>query len=216
MSAPRYGIRIRKKASDNWRRGKQYKRKGRRWVYWRDSWPSKAAANMRLAMYRLKGWKGHTFVLPSQSWRVEARRVMRWALEHEPSIHYLQSRPFDVDAFKKRKVPMSADCSATTTMIYRDAGRPDPNGNDYDGTGYTGTLRAHTPEADGGVDSLKVGDFIVYGPGSGAHVVVVYEPGADPLTWSHGQEAGPILVRHSVEVAVHGSYFTIHDGDALR
>ncbi len=33
--------------------------------------------------------------------------------------------------------------------------------------------------------------------------MVIVETGADPLTVSHGQEAGPIKVRHSVEAAAH-------------
>lgn len=158
-----------------------------------------------------RGWKK----LPAQpSWRAKAVKTMRWALTHEPQIHYLQERPFNPKAFAVGRVPISADCSATTTMIYYAAGRPDPNGNNYNGTGYTGTLRAHTPKRRS-LKNCKPGDFIVYGPGTGTHVVVVLEPGADPLVFSHGQEAGPLTTRHSVQVGVHGKRFTLHNGDAL-
>jgi cell wall-associated NlpC family hydrolase len=32
------------------------------------------------------------------------------------------------------------DCSSTVTLLYKEAGCPDPNGRGYDGQGYTGTL----------------------------------------------------------------------------
>lgn len=155
-----------------------------------------------------RGWK------KNPTWREVAVTYMRWALTHEPGIHYAQIRPFDPRAFLNRALPIKTDCSGSTTMIYRAAGRPDPNGNAYDGTGYTGTLRAHTPKRRS-LKACQAGDFIVYGSGTGEHVVVVIEPGKDPLVFSHGQEAGPITTRHSVQVAVHGSRFTCHNGDAL-
>jgi hypothetical protein len=158
-----------------------------------------------------RGWKA---LPPTPTWRDVAVETMRWSLKNEPAIHYLQQRPFDPTSFLRRDIPMYADCSATTTMIYRAAGRPDPNGRDYDGTGYTGTLRAHTPKRRT-IRGCKPGDFIVYGRGGGAHVVVVLESGANPLVWSHGQEAGPLTTRHSDQLAVHGSYCTAHNGDAL-
>lgn len=158
-----------------------------------------------------RGWKRNP---PRPTWRDTAVKTMRWALEHEAEIHYLQQRPFKPTAFVVQRLPIFADCSATTTMIYRAAHRPDPNGKNYSGNGYTGTLRAHTPRRRT-VRSCKPGDFIVYGPGTGAHVVVVLEAGADPLVWSHGQEAGPLVTRHSVQVGVHGTYFTAHNGDKL-
>ena len=45
----------------------------------------------------------------------------------------------------------------------------------------------------------KPGDLIVYGHGTGHHVVVIVEAGTDPLVASHGSERGPNLVRHSDE-----------------
>jgi hypothetical protein len=154
-----------------------------------------------------RGWKK----LPT--WRVRIVEAMDWGLANEPQIHYLQERPFNPNAIRDRKLPLSADCSATTTQLYRAAGRPDPNGRDYDGSGYTGTLRLATPSTR--LEDVKPGDFIIYGRGSGVHVVVVYKAGKDPLVWSHGQERGPFLIRHSEEIAAHGPIFTCHDGDKL-
>lgn len=139
---------------------------------------------------------------------------MRWGLAVTERIHYEQRRPFDPHAISKKALPIVTDCSGSTTMLYNAAGRPDPNGRDYDGTGWTGTLRAHTPRRRT-VRGCRPGDFIVYGDGDGVHVVVVLEAGRDPLVWSHGQEAGPLVNRHSQQVAYHGRTFTCHNGDKL-
>lgn len=59
-----WGIRIRKNAGDPWQRGKQFRRdrsKKSGWVFWRDTWPTRAAAMLRLARYRAGGWSGHVF-----------------------------------------------------------------------------------------------------------------------------------------------------------
>lgn len=135
----------------------------------------------------------------------------RWALAHEPSIHYLQSRPFAPLAIARRVLPLWADCSATSTMLWRAAGLPDPNGRRYDGYGYTGTIRSHVPQIK--LSQARPGDLIVYGPGTGAHMVVVMQGGSDPIVWSHGQESGPRLYRHSVQIATHGRTYTVHDLD---
>lgn len=155
-----------------------------------------------------RGWKR----VPT--WREQIVVEMRWALRHEGEIHYRQTRPFNVDAIRDHALPLTTDCSGSATMLYRAAGQPDPNGRGYDGTGFTGTLRAHVPERHG-VASCLPGDLIVYGPGSGSHVVLVLEAGPDPLVWSHGQEAGPLTTRHSTQLQVHGSTFTCHNGDEL-
>jgi len=132
----------------------------------------------------------------------------RSALAFEKAIHYRQSRPFPVMAFERDDYPIWTDCSGSLTMLYRAAGFKDPNGRDYDGLGYTGTLRTASPLVL--FSKLQPGDFIVYGRGTGTHVVMVMQGGDDPIVWSHGQENGPRLYRHSVQVAAHGSYFTCH------
>ncbi len=166
---------------------------------------------VRIKKARPRRWKRGWKKLPT--WRVQIVEAMDWALANEPQIHYLQRRPFNPNQIRDRKLPMYDDCSATATQLYKAAGRPDPNRRNYDGTGYTGTLRQRDTQIP--LVDCRPGDLIIYGEGSGVHVVVVYRAGLDPLCWSHGQERGPILVRHSVEVAVHGNYFTCHDGDKL-
>ncbi len=60
-----YGIRVRRPWWDKgrWVRGKQFRRSTTAggWIYWRDEWPTKAAAELRLNAYRAQGWAGHTF-----------------------------------------------------------------------------------------------------------------------------------------------------------
>ncbi len=56
-----YGIRVRKRAGDRWKRGVQYRRVGKGWKLWRREWPTKAAAELTLAKYRKAGYAGHTY-----------------------------------------------------------------------------------------------------------------------------------------------------------
>lgn len=61
-----YGIRIRRPwwpKSRGWIRGRQFRRADTPsgWTYWRDEWPTEAAAKLRLNAYRAQGWVGHTF-----------------------------------------------------------------------------------------------------------------------------------------------------------
>jgi hypothetical protein len=126
----------------------------------------------------------------------------RWGVDHEPNIHYRQSRPIDGihDAFR---LPLYTDCSGFATDCYSWAGAPDPNGNGFDGYGFTGTILGHcrhVPRAE-----AKPGDLVVFGGYPGTHVVILTEPGShsDPKCVSHGQEAGPIEVPLSVEIRAH-------------
>lgn len=223
-----YGIRIRRAAGDPWIRGKAYRKKvvdGReRWFVKQSTWATKTAARLRLMQYRAQGFKGHVFEIKiadatERTWRERMRKNMVWAVEHEPQGHYRQYRPFNVDIIKNKQLPYDLDCSSMTVCQSRAVGRPDPTGNGYDAgkskPTWTGTLRSATPKRAHVKDAL-VGDHIVYGQNGGAHVVQVFEPGPDPLVFSHGQEAGPMLVRHSTELRVHGTYFTVHDIGALK
>jgi hypothetical protein len=93
------------------------------------------------------------------------------------------------------KFPVTCDCSAFVTLCYWLAGAPDPNGQNYDHEGYTGTLLGNGTEIAAG--HVAPGDVIVYGPGTGWHTAIVVEGGADPLTVSMGQAGDPSYVRVS-------------------
>jgi hypothetical protein len=124
----------------------------------------------------------------------------RWGVEHEPQIHYRESRPID-GLGHPHKLPLTTDCSGFVTDCYQWAGAPDPNGNNYNGQGYTGTMLSHCRHIP--ASAVQPGDLVVWGPFPGEHVALVIEPGGDPLLVSHGQESGPLSIRFSVESAAH-------------
>jgi hypothetical protein len=125
-------------------------------------------------------------------------------------IHYAEQRPMDVVKLSEKQLratfsagrSVSMDCSEGVTALCKWAGLRDPNGNHYNGYGYTGTMLGHLPHYSD-PRRAKRGALCVYGPGNGDHVAMVCEPGSDPLMWSHGSESGPILVRWSVERDFH-------------
>jgi len=97
----------------------------------------------------------------------------------------------------RRTLPLTTDCSGFATLCYFLAGAPDPNGLDYTGQGYTGTLLRHLPHI--GRAAVQRGDIVVWGRYPGHHCAVVLEPGEDPLLASHGSEGGPVELRFSAE-----------------
>ena len=126
-----------------------------------------------------------------------------WGIAHESQIHYRQARPMeDVRSSSRLKMlPRWADCSEFVTDGYAYAGAPDPNGLNYSGAGYTGTLLTHGAKIS--QSSLLPGDLVVFGRSPGVHVCGVLAAGVDPLLASHGQEAGPIKISLSVEKKYH-------------
>lgn len=120
--------------------------------------------------------------------RAEIVAYCEWGTSNAAQIHYAQVRPMPADP---KHLPLITDCSGFATLAYKWAKAPDPNGNGYDGTGWTGTLLKHGRK----VDAPLPGDLLIYGPYPGHHVVVFME------TWhgawivcSHGQEIGPLRV----------------------
>jgi cell wall-associated NlpC family hydrolase len=69
---------------------------------------------------------------------------------------YIQRRPMLLG----KKTPITGDCSESVTNIYYLAGCPDPNGNSFNGSGWTGTLRAHGQHIS--LSSAKPGDLLHY------------------------------------------------------
>lgn len=124
----------------------------------------------------------------------------RWGIANEKQIHYAQERPMErVKAPKSLMVlPRKMDCSEFFTDGYAFAGAPDPNGANYNGTGYTGSLIAHGHEIPKG--EAQPGDAVIFGPNPGHHVCGILLPGDDPVIVSHGQEKGPLKLRLSAEI----------------
>ena len=154
------------------------------------------------AVYRLRRRRRLAAADKARTVRAEMVAQAMWATRREPLVHYEQSRPMPLSQFKRHVLPLRTDCSGFCTCIAYAAGAPDPNGRKFDGLGYTGTMLSaceHIARSE-----VKVGDYVVYGDGTGNHVCMVVAMDTDPLLVSHGQEAGPILIRHSAEHRAQG------------
>lgn len=112
-------------------------------------------------------------------------------------IHYTQSssrmmivrhRIKDLASWMRRKGYLYEDCSSFATGCYYIAGLLDPNGLNFNGQGYTGTLAAHGRR----VSSPQPGDLVLYGWGFPYHHVAIYVGGGRVV--SHGSEIGPLLL----------------------
>ena len=98
-----------------------------------------------------------------------------WGEREHRRFTYDEIRP--IPQVRPHELPTTGeivtDCSGFATMAYQYAGAPDPNGNHYDGAGFTGTLLAHgTPITK---PNVLPGDLIVFGEAPGHHVVVFIE-----------------------------------------
>lgn len=142
--------------------------------------------------------------------RRQLKAEMDFLLEHEELVHYAEIRPMRTvhrswDAVKAKLrdgLGITMDCSEAVTCLCDWAGLRDPNGLNYNGHGYTGTLLHNLPHYHDPLHA-RVGALVVFGPNGGDHVCMVYSRGVDPLLWSHGYEGGPILVRLSAERRIH-------------
>lgn len=124
-------------------------------------------------------------------------RIAQLLNQYAPDVDYAQIRPMRTRYLTLSKlrtdlqhnIPITMDCSESVTLICRLSGLKDPNGMMYDGEGYTGDMLAHLPHFTN-YDQLHKGSLIVYGTGTGTHVVMVTEPnGVNPEVYSHGSHA---------------------------
>lgn len=133
------------------------------------------------------------------------RRYCERAEENRADIHYAQTRPMN-HLGKSPSTEFTCDCSGFTTGAFRWADLHtawrvhDPNGFDYSGWGYTGTLLSHNKQRRVPFDRFFwVGDMAIYGPSLSrtTHVVICRKNGdaEDSLWTSHGNENGPYSVR---------------------
>lgn len=153
--------------------------------------------------------------------RTHLHELMSLLLAHEPQIRYPRGDirgALDAATFRLTEEQMRArlatgkelmmDCSQAVTQLCHWAGLDDPNGLDYRYAGYTGTLLERLPHYKNPAGAM-VGALVVYGPGTGDHVSMVYERGDDPLLWSHGFDGGPQLVRLSHQRSYHRAPVTL-------
>jgi hypothetical protein len=139
--------------------------------------------------------------------RASAVSIMHLLLSQNPRVHYplhdVRTRTiFGIATLAQLEKEIAAgrltlDCSQSVTLIAHIAGAKDPNGGNFKADGFTGTLLRGC--AGISLSQARPGDLCVFGPGTGHHVVMVMQPGADPLHFSHGQDNDPIAIRHSVE-----------------
>lgn len=106
-------------------------------------------------------------------------------------FRYEQIRPMPL---KLNPFPVVTDCSGFVTLVCKLAGLPDPNGLNYNGRGYTGTLLSNKWNKKIPKAQAQAGDLVVYGPGTGWHVAMIVEGGPNPLTVSMGQNGDPSYV----------------------
>ncbi len=127
--------------------------------------------------------------------RAEYLKWWKWAISHEPSVHYSQQRP--IPNYHPGQLPMYLDCSSSTITLARWAGHPAGWANSN--SGNTSTLAAtlqHIRRED-----VEAGDLVCW---SSEHVATILDPRTLELA-SHGQERGPLRVSLASEVAYHGS-----------
>ncbi|MEU1162149.1 hypothetical protein ABZ372_16025 [Streptomyces sp. NPDC005921] len=101
-----------------------------------------------------------------------------WGVQHEPDIHYLETRPMPI-GIAVHHLPFTTDCSGFATLMAKWSGAGDPNGSGFDGQGFTGTMLDHCEHITAA--ETQPGDFVVFGPGGGEHVVILIESAAKGL-----------------------------------
>jgi hypothetical protein len=120
--------------------------------------------------------------------------ICNWGISNHTQFTYSEGPKRMVGVKTPFVLPMISDCSAWITKIASWCGIPDPNGVNYNGTGYTGTLLSHNTH----ITKAEVlpGDVVVYGPGTGWHtaMIVSVDSHGNLLSCSMGQNGDPSLV----------------------
>lgn len=137
--------------------------------------------------------------------RARLRTLMAATARNEKNWHYRAIRPLTIPTLDTAMHgAVIADCSFGCKILCALAGAPDPTGDAPAYGNSTSMFRhlPHIPFAD-----VDAGDCAVFGHTNGEqHAVMVYEKRAtlgETLVWSHGQEAGPIIVPMSIQIAAH-------------
>lgn len=123
-----------------------------------------------------------------------------FAYNKRDQIHYTmgpQRMEGVTHKIKPPHFPSFGDCSSMVTWYYWVAGAPDPNGVNYNGTGFTGTLAQHGETVS--IDQSKPGDYVLYGSGPPWHHValLVGVKNGKHMVVSHGSEPGPFYLPYN-------------------
>ena len=111
-----------------------------------------------------------------------------YGLSQEGRLVYTQRRPMP-PSLRSSLADHGVDCSTFVTLCYKAGGLPDPNGQSYNGYGYTGTLWDRGTPVD--LQHIQPGDLCFYGNmGNGipGHVAIAVGGG---YVISFGSEPGP-------------------------
>jgi hypothetical protein len=137
--------------------------------------------------------------MTTQKQRAHMASSMDLLVRFKGRVHYRQVRPMSTMTIRTghlraallRRGGITMDCSESVTLICHLAGLRDPNGLNYDGSGFTGTLLNHLHHYDD-PKAAGIGAMVVFGGGTGEHVAMVRRPHeTNPLMFSHGTEEDP-------------------------
>lgn len=160
------------------------------------------------AFRRGKGWFERKASTPQIRTRLAS--LMDGTVKNEPNWHYDAVRPLvlptEAQALNGKVI---SDCSFGCSILCNLAPAADPTGDNWQGNSTSMFNRLpHITKVE-----LKVGDMAVFGTQGRLHAMMVRDVSSDPLMWSHGQEAGPVFVKLSAEVAYHAQRYT--DGNVV-
>ena len=86
------------------------------------------------------------------------------------NIHYQEVRPMPSSLSLAAHQVINTDCSGFVTLCYKAGGASDPNGFNYNGYGFTGTLLNHGKPVT--INNLQPGDLCFYGHPTVVHTAI--------------------------------------------
>lgn len=137
----------------------------------------------------------------TQTQRNQLVNIANMLNHYAPQVLYAEVRPMSTRDLTLSQLrcrfisggTITCDCSESVTLMFRLAGLKDPNGLNYDGYGYTGDMLDHLPHFTDW-EEVHEGTLIVFGAGTGTHVVMVTRPnGQNPMVYSHGSHANSAI-----------------------
>jgi hypothetical protein len=153
---------------------------------WRDKHPRDVDAQAWAALWgfadaRARELARKQLTTPSDAIRQHIRSWGEWFVANRGSIVYQQVRPYP----RTPRLPIYTDCSGSACAVLRWSGCPnDPNGRNWDGQGYTGTLYNRGTRVP--LTAVLPGDMVFYGNQGGgvpSHVILVIGPGDRALNF---------------------------------
>src|SRR6516164_2846251 len=119
-----------------------------------------------LLVSKLQAYKGGHPVPPTTV-QNKYMEVLNYILAHPQNWRYDEIRPIPVWLPYKTTEVIVTDCSGAVTLAAKWAGATDPNGNHFNGYGYTGTILDHCTNISRLM--LRPSDLVVFGPYPGLH-----------------------------------------------